>query len=83
MAMIVIPMMLIVIFLVVEIWPIWVVLDGNFIDIFIKYSVLIEQKDLRAPLLMNARIVEHEEENSDFDHEGRIIYGNNENMQYS
>lgn len=39
-------MMLIVIFLVVEIWPMWVVLDGNFIDIFIKYSVLIEQKDL-------------------------------------
>jgi len=38
----IIPMLLIVIFLVVEIWPIWVVLDGNFVDIFLKYSVLIE-----------------------------------------
>ena len=36
------PMTLIVIFLVVEIWPIWLVLDGNFVDIFLKYSVLIE-----------------------------------------
>ena len=35
-------MTLIVIFLVVEIWPIWLVLDGNFVDIFLKYSVLIE-----------------------------------------
>ena len=47
----IIPMLLIVIFLVVEIWPIWVILDGNFVDIFLKYSVLIEQKDLQAPLL--------------------------------
>ena len=38
----IIPMLLIVIFLVVEIWPIWVILDGNFVDIFLKYSVLIE-----------------------------------------
>lgn len=41
-----IPMALIVMFLVVEIWPIWVVLDGGFVDIFLKQSVLIEQKDL-------------------------------------
>jgi hypothetical protein len=39
-------------FLVVEIWPIWVVMDGNFVDIFLKHSVLIEQKDLMAPLLL-------------------------------
>lgn len=57
-------MMLIVIFLVVEIWPMWVVLDGNFIDIFIKYQVLIEQKDLRAPLLLNGRIPEAMDEES-------------------
>jgi hypothetical protein len=37
-----VPMLLIVIFVFVEIWPIWYVLDGNFIDIFLKYSVLIE-----------------------------------------
>jgi hypothetical protein len=41
-ASLVIPMSLIVIFIFVEIWPIWYVLDGNFIDIFLKYSVLIE-----------------------------------------
>ena len=46
------PMTLIVIFLVVEIWPIWLAHDGNFVDIFLKYDVLIEQKDLRAPLLL-------------------------------
>ena len=47
-----VPMSLIVIFLVVEIWPIFFVNDGNFVDIFLKYSVLIQQKDLVAPLLM-------------------------------
>jgi len=48
-------MLLIVIFLVVEIWPIWVVLDGNFIDIFLKFEVLIEQKDLQLQAsLLNA-----------------------------
>ena len=47
----VLPMLLIVIFLLFEIWPIWVVLDGNFIDIFLKQSVLIVQKDLMSPLL--------------------------------
>ena len=41
-ASLIIPMSLIVIFVFVEIWPIWYVLDGNFIDIFLKYSVLIE-----------------------------------------
>ena len=50
-AVFIIPMLIIVIFLVVEIWPIWVVIDGNFVDIFLKQSVLIEQKDLMTPLL--------------------------------
>lgn len=53
----IVPMLLIVIFLVVEIWPIWVVLDGNFVDIFLKYQVLIEEKDLRIPLLNNNQSV--------------------------
>jgi len=52
-AVLIVPMVLILIFLIVEIWPIWVVLDGNFVDIFVKYSVIIEQKDLKAPLLLN------------------------------
>lgn len=52
-AVLIIPMVLILIFLIVEIWPIWVVLDGNFVDIFLKVSVIIEQKDLKAPLLLN------------------------------
>ena len=51
-------MLLIVIFLIVEIWPIWVILDGNFVDIFLKYSVLIEQKDLKAPLLFGNQDVD-------------------------
>jgi len=51
-ALLIIPMLLIVLFLVVEIWPIWIVLDGNFIDIFLKYQVLIEQKDLMTPLML-------------------------------
>jgi hypothetical protein len=45
-------MTLIVEYIIVEILPIWIVLDGNFVDIFIKFSVLIEQKDLMAPLLI-------------------------------
>ena len=45
-------MMVIVCYVIVEIVPIWTVLDGNFIDIFLKFDVLIEQKDLIAPLLM-------------------------------
>ena len=56
-AVLIIPMILIVIFLIVEIWPIWVVLDGNFVDIFLKYSVIIEQKDLKAPLLLGGRMI--------------------------
>jgi len=48
----IIPMMVIVCYVIVEIVPIWTVLDGNFIDIFLKFDVLIEQKDLIAPLLM-------------------------------
>jgi hypothetical protein len=39
-------------FLIVELWPLWFVLDGNFIDIFLKYRVLLEQKDLLSPLLL-------------------------------
>lgn len=45
-------MLIIVMFLIVEIWPLWLVLDGNFTDIFLKYSVLLEQKDLLSPLLL-------------------------------
>jgi hypothetical protein len=58
-------MSLILIFLVVEIWPIWIVLDGNFVDIFLKVSVLIEQKDLKAPLLLDGRRIEMDEEAED------------------
>ncbi len=35
-------MALIVVYMIVEILPIWIVLDGNFIDIFIKFSFLID-----------------------------------------
>lgn len=45
-------MSLIVIFLLVEIWPIAYTLDGNFVDVFLKYMALIEQKDLIAPLML-------------------------------
>jgi hypothetical protein len=45
-------MSLIVIFILVEIWPIAYTLDGNFVDVFLKYMVLIEQKDLIAPLML-------------------------------
>ena len=45
-------MSLIVIFILVEIWPISYTLDGNFVDVFLKYMVLIEQKDLIAPLML-------------------------------
>lgn len=38
----IIPMSLIVIFMLVEIWPIFYTLDGNFVDIFLKYTALIE-----------------------------------------
>ena len=48
----IIPMSLIVIFMLVEIWPIFYTLDGNFVDIFLKYTALIEQKDLIAPLML-------------------------------
>lgn len=45
-------MSLIVIFILVEIFPIAYTLDGNFVDVFLKYMVLIEQKDLIAPLML-------------------------------
>lgn len=61
-AVLIVPMILIVIFLIVEIWPIWVVLDGNFVDIFLKYSVIIEQKDLKAPLLLGGRMINNNDE---------------------
>lgn len=41
-------MLLIVCYVLVEIIPIWTVLDGNFVDIFLKFDVLV---DLIAPLL--------------------------------
>lgn len=65
-------MVLIVIFLVVEIWPIWVVLDGNFVDIFIKYEVIIEQKDLKAPLLLDGRIIRQNEDEDAVDFARRV-----------
>jgi hypothetical protein len=43
-------------FLIVEVWPLWYVLDGNFIDIFLKYRVLLEQKDLLSPLLLQENV---------------------------
>jgi hypothetical protein len=43
-------------FLIVEVWPLWYVLDGNFIDIFLKYRVLLEQKDLLSPLLLEENV---------------------------
>lgn len=43
-------MCLIVCYVIVEIIPIWTVLDGNFVDIFLKFDVLV--KDLIAPLLL-------------------------------
>ena len=44
-------MMLIVCYVLVEIVPIWLVLDGNFVDIFLKFDALF--KDLISPLLLN------------------------------
>jgi len=44
--MLVAPMTLLVIFLITEIHPIWLIHDGNFVDIFLKPSVLIKEKDL-------------------------------------
>ena len=55
-AILVTPMCLIVLFFLVEIWPIWYVLDGNFVDNFLRPDVLIEQKDLgnlTTPLLVD------------------------------
>lgn len=49
-------MFIIVMFLIVEVWPLWYVLDGNFIDIFLKYRVLLEQKDLLSPLLLKENV---------------------------
>lgn len=49
-------MFIIVMFLIVEVWPLWHVLDGNFIDIFLKYKVLLEQKDLLSPLLLQDNV---------------------------
>ena len=49
-------MFIIVMFLIVEVWPLWYVLDGNFIDIFLKYRVLLEQKDLLSPLLLQENV---------------------------
>ena len=44
-------MMLIVCYTIVEIVPIWLVLDGNFVDIFLKFDALF--KDLISPLLLS------------------------------
>ena len=46
----IVPMLLIVCYILVEIIPIWTVLDGNFVDIFLKFDILV--KDLIAPLLL-------------------------------
>ena len=47
----VVPMMLILIFLVVEIWPIWHVLDGDFIDFLLKPDYLLQSKDIIEGLI--------------------------------
>ena len=47
-----VPMIMIVIFCTVELWPIWYVLDGNFVDVFLKQSVLMDEKDLKTPILL-------------------------------
>lgn len=47
-----VPMIMIVIFCTVELWPIWHVLDGNFVDVFLKQSVLMDEKDLKTPILL-------------------------------
>lgn len=44
-------MLMIVIFCTVELWPIWYVLDGNFVDIFLKREFIIDEKDLNTPFL--------------------------------
>ena len=44
-------MITIVIFCLVELWPIWYVLDGSFIDIFFREEVLIDSKGINVPLL--------------------------------
>ena len=48
-------MMLIVIYLVVEIWPIWHVLNGDFIDFFIEPEYLLRSKDIVEGLLRSER----------------------------
>lgn len=47
----VVPMMIILIFIVVEIWPIWHVLDGDFIDFLLKPDYLLQSKDIIEGLI--------------------------------
>ena len=46
-------MLTIVIFCIVELWPVWYVLDGSFVDIFFREDVLINKKGINVPLLTN------------------------------
>lgn len=45
--------MMITVFCLVEIWPIWHVLDGGFVDMFIDHAQLSKEKDIREHLLVN------------------------------
>ena len=46
-----VPMLTVVIFCVVELCPIWYVLDGSFVDVFICEELLIKNKGIYIPLL--------------------------------
>jgi hypothetical protein len=48
-------MITIVIFCVVELCPIWYVLDGSFLDVFICEELLIKNKGINVPLLERSR----------------------------
>ena len=53
----VVPMLLIVIFVIVEIWPIWHVLDNHFIDFLLEPEYLLHSKDIVEGLLKQDRLV--------------------------
>ena len=63
-------MALIATYLIVEIIPIWIVSDGNFVDIFLKTEYLMEQKDLVRPLLDESNPSNH---SHNFDPESPIF----------
>ena len=46
-----IPMLTILVFIVVDIWPMWHVLDGSFVDILLTKKELMYYKDITEPML--------------------------------